>query len=104
MKKLTIVAFIALIFASVNTASALAYWDFQGNLPKLDGTRSFHMHEYFGTDGSNPAQVQMSWSHPPSHYMNFIRIHTSGSWEIQQVTPGNPNHCEPGSPYICFWY
>jgi hypothetical protein len=84
--KRTLVVFLAVLgFALAHTALAMAYWDYQGYLPSGGGPRSFYMHEYLGNN-DYPVEVRMSWSSSPSHYMNFIYLHTDGSWEISVTT------------------
>jgi hypothetical protein len=102
--KRTLVVFLAVLgFALAHTALAMAYWDYQGYLPSGGGPRSFYMHEYLGNN-DYPVEVRMSWSSSPSHYMNFIYLHTDGSWEISQITPGTPGRCNPSADHDCYYF
>jgi hypothetical protein len=82
----------SLVFA----APAWAYWDFQGNLPRPDGTRIYVK----VTNSSQYQPIRMSWT-SGTHCMRYLRIVASGSWNSWDVC--GPS-CTTFGPYDCVGY
>lgn len=82
----------AMLFAS--TAPAMAYWDYQGNLPMGDGTRSYVK----VTNSSSSQPILMSWT-AGSHCMRFLKIFQDGTWFTADICGTNTVLCNPD--YFC---
>lgn len=98
MRKFLVLFATVLVLGCSFSTDAFAYWDYQGNLPMGDGTRTFKKHEYLGSPQYYYPEVRMSWT-TGSHYMRFVRVLTDGSWQLTDVTPGG-GYCTFGT-YDC---
>jgi hypothetical protein len=76
---------VAVLGAAAAPASALAYWDYQGNLPMSSGQRYYVKY----TNGSTSQDVRMSWT-TGSHCMRFLRIRADGGWESSDACGSDP--------------
>jgi hypothetical protein len=78
------------------SSAAAAYWDYQGNLPKADGTLIYVKNTNVGMFDDQP--IRMSWT-GGTHCMRFLRIHY-GSWYAPQVCGFDSLQC-PYAFYDC---
>jgi hypothetical protein len=90
MRRLALTAAVALVVAGGAAGAAYGYWDFQGNLPKSDGSRIYV--KYTNVSPGGLQDIRMSWT-TGSHCMRFLWIHPSGSWSESAVCGSDP--CYP---------
>lgn len=84
---LSVVVF-AVVVASVMATPALAgYWDFQGNLPRPDGTRIYV--KYTNVSPGQTQDVRMSWT-VGTHCMRFLKITPDGHWHSNDICGTDP--------------
>jgi hypothetical protein len=97
LRKLSLSVLVGSVLALSAAASAAAYWDFQGNLPKPDGSRIYVKVNNVGPGRAGP--VRMSWTYG-SHCMRFLHINAGGGWDEVGMC-GIDDMCIPW--YDCTW-
>lgn len=91
------VVVISIAFAAFWATSAFAaYWDFQGYLPKSDGTLIYV--KYTNASPGLGQDIRMSWT-VGTHCMKFLEILPSGHWSASDICGSDP-WCYPGN-YDC---